>query len=147
VVVGAGGEGAGGRVVLADELQRLDRLVPDHHVDVGDQEEAAGKPLVAVGAGDRDRLVAHNAAFGPPSAHQGTQAPCLRTGRRSAAGEAGLARFGHGSSSKCFLGVHAAWLSSSPTGGCWWSANGLPICDRPFAGVIVRAYRPACATR
>jgi hypothetical protein len=30
---------------------------------------------------------------------------------------------------KCFLGVHAAWLSSSPTGGCWWSANGLPICD------------------
>ena len=28
---------------------------------------------------------------------------------------------------KCFLGVQAAWLSSSPWAGCWSSANALPI--------------------
>src|SRR6266705_4434419 len=39
------------------------------------------------------------------------------------------------SPTKCFLGVHAAWLSTSPTGGCWSGANGLPICDSTLAGV------------
>ena len=38
---------------------------------------------------------------------------------------------------KCFLGVHAAWLSSSRQVGCWSSANGLPIWDSTWAGVIV----------
>jgi hypothetical protein len=60
VVVGTGGERVGRRVILADQLQRLDRLVPDHHIDVVDQEEAAGKPLVHIGAGDRDRRIAHD---------------------------------------------------------------------------------------
>jgi len=44
VVVGAGGERAGCRVVLAEELERLDPLLPDHHVDAVEQEEAAGEP-------------------------------------------------------------------------------------------------------
>jgi hypothetical protein len=47
---------------------------------------------------------------------------------------------------KCFLGVHAAWLSSSPTGGCWSSANGLPICDSTWVGVIVWAQWSASDT-
>src|SRR6266498_5184820 len=40
--------------------------------------------------------------------------------------------------SKCFLGVHAAWLSSSLTTGCGSGANGLPICDSTLAAGIVR---------
>jgi riboflavin biosynthesis pyrimidine reductase len=48
---------------------------------------------------------------------------------------------------KCFPGVHAAWLSSSLPAGCWSGANGLPICDSTWAGVIVRAHRSASATR
>jgi hypothetical protein len=34
--------------VVADDLDRLDLLVPDEDVDVVDEEEAAGKPLVDV---------------------------------------------------------------------------------------------------
>jgi hypothetical protein len=63
VVVGAGGERIGGRVILADELQRLDPLLPDHHVNVVDQEEAASKPLVHIGSRDGDRNLAHDVAF------------------------------------------------------------------------------------
>jgi conjugative relaxase-like TrwC/TraI family protein len=48
---------------------------------------------------------------------------------------------------KCFLGVHAAWLSSSVETGCWSGANGLPICDSTRAGGIVRAHRSASASR
>src|SRR5215217_2102210 len=33
---------------------------------------------------------------------------------------------------KCFLEVHAAWLSSSLGTGCWSGANGLPICESTF---------------
>jgi hypothetical protein len=66
---------------------------PDHDVDVVDEEEAAGEPLV--GAGDRDRILAHDVTLRPPPAHQGTQALDLRAGRRSAVGEAGAARFDH----------------------------------------------------
>src|SRR5215216_5332053 len=47
---------------------------------------------------------------------------------------------------KCFLGVHAAWLSTSPTGGCWSGANGLPIWLSTWAGVIVWAHRCASAS-
>jgi hypothetical protein len=62
-------------------LQRLDLLVPDHDVDVVEEEEAAGEPLVAVGAGDRDRRIAHDVTLGAPPAHQGPQALDLRAGR------------------------------------------------------------------
>jgi hypothetical protein len=48
---------------------------------------------------------------------------------------------------KCFLGVHAAWLSSSSAMGCWSGANGPPICDSTWAGVIVWAHRSASASR
>ncbi len=48
---------------------------------------------------------------------------------------------------KCFLGVHAAWLSSSVRTGCWSGANGLPICDSTWAGVMVLAHRSASASR
>src|SRR6266487_3655241 len=48
---------------------------------------------------------------------------------------------------KCFLGVHAAWLSFSPTVGCWSGANGLPICDSTWVGVMVWAHRSASASR
>ena len=48
---------------------------------------------------------------------------------------------------KCFLGVHAAWLSSSLRTGCWSGANGLPICDSTCAAGIVRAHRSASASR
>ena len=48
---------------------------------------------------------------------------------------------------KCFPGVHAAWLSSSLRTGCWSGANGLPIWDSTWSGVIVRAHRSASATR
>jgi hypothetical protein len=70
--------------------QRLDLLMADHHVDVVDEEEAAGKPLVDVSAGDRDRRVAHDVTLGSPPAHQGIQALELRAGRRRAAGTAGV---------------------------------------------------------
>jgi S-formylglutathione hydrolase FrmB len=36
--------------------------------------------------------------------------------------------------SKCFLGVHAAWSSSSLMVGCWSGAKGLPIWDSTWLG-------------
>ena len=74
----------GSRVVFADELDRLDRLLPDHDVDVVDKEEAAREPFVDVGSGDRDWNLAHDVALGPPSAHQCAEALDLWAGRWSA---------------------------------------------------------------
>jgi Protein of unknown function (DUF3987) len=44
-------------------------------------------------------------------------------------------------------GVHAAWLSSSSAMGCCSGANGLPICDSTWVGVMVWAHRSASASR
>src|SRR4029453_5227062 len=70
VVVSAAGKGVSRQVVLAEKLDPLDPLLPDHDVDVVNKEEAAREPFVDVGSGDRDWNLANDVALGPPSAHQ-----------------------------------------------------------------------------
>lgn len=76
----------GCQVVLADDLNRLDRLLPDHHVDVVDEDVAAGEPLVQVGALDRDGSPTQDVTFGPPPAHQGAETLDLRAPECCSAG-------------------------------------------------------------
>jgi hypothetical protein len=69
-VVGASGERIRRSVVVADHLERLDGVLPDEDVNVVDEEEAAGKPLVGVGTRNGYRRISDDVAISAPSANQ-----------------------------------------------------------------------------
>src|SRR4029450_7752788 len=77
-----------------------------------------GEPLVDVGAGDRDGIVAHDVTFGAPPAHQRVEALGLWAGRRGAVPVAGVARFGHRSS--CRSGGNRLDAGLSAAGSVRW---------------------------
>src|SRR5262245_564701 len=54
-------------VALTDDLNRLDPLVANHHVNVVHEEMSAGKYFVCIRATDRNRRVADHVASCAPS--------------------------------------------------------------------------------
>jgi len=79
VVVGVSGERIRRSVEVADHLECLDGLLPDDDVNVVDEKEAAGKPLVDVGTRDRYRGVGDDMAIGAPPGHQCPETLDFRT--------------------------------------------------------------------
>jgi hypothetical protein len=67
-----------GQDLLQPPVQVVDQLGRTLHVV---DEEAPREPLVDVGAGDRDRRIAHDVTLGAPPAHQRTEARAASTSR------------------------------------------------------------------